>query len=267
MWPFRKTPFLDEDTAAWHLENFIWLMRHFGGGGEFHRSRLVLPKPGFFPVEGEKGHALAERLFQTVKDYCGLSDWPVDLVADNGPDSHLLEGSAMASIRSSSAVGRFAVSDEGVQISYAPRLLDRPQDLISTFAHELAHYLLATAPEDPVCEPDEYEFLTDLTAVFLGFGVFLANTRFSQDVLHLGPIQGVGWTRQGYLPERDLVFATAIFLAVKRLDPSEAADSLDSHLRSQLSKALDQLRDAPQIAELITLAARPAPQAQALQSS
>src|SRR5205085_12416082 len=50
-------------------------------------------------------------------------------------------------------------------------LLAHPGRLIATFAHELAHYLLATAPTSPPCEDDEHEFLTDLTAAYLGFGV------------------------------------------------------------------------------------------------
>jgi hypothetical protein len=65
----------------------------------------------------------------------------------------------------------------------------RPDRLIATFAHELA-YLFATTVEEPPCEADEIEFLTDLAAVYLGFGVFLANARFEFEVLQDGPLQG-----------------------------------------------------------------------------
>ena len=61
-----------------------------------------------------------------------------------------------------------------IVISYVPALLKRPDHLIATLAHELAHYLLATARDSPPCEKEEREFLTDLAAVYLGFGVFLS---------------------------------------------------------------------------------------------
>ena len=30
MWPFRRKPIVDDETAAWHAENFAWLVREFG---------------------------------------------------------------------------------------------------------------------------------------------------------------------------------------------------------------------------------------------
>jgi hypothetical protein len=85
MWPFRKKPIVDAETAAWHADNFAWLIRQFGGQGGLAESTLVLPKPGFFSFEGECGHALALRIFEQVKAYCGMSNWEVDLVVDDNP--------------------------------------------------------------------------------------------------------------------------------------------------------------------------------------
>jgi hypothetical protein len=52
--------------------------------------------------------------------------------------------------------------------------LDRPADLVGVMAHELSHQrLLGENRIDPDCFDNE--LLTDLTAVFHGFGVFLAN--------------------------------------------------------------------------------------------
>ncbi len=30
MWRFKPKPIVDDDTAAWHLENFTWLIEEFG---------------------------------------------------------------------------------------------------------------------------------------------------------------------------------------------------------------------------------------------
>jgi hypothetical protein len=56
-------------------------------------------------------------------------------------------------------------------------------------------------------------------------------------------MQGWRTARHGYLPERDLVFATAIFLAVRQLDPAPAIQHLKPHLGDLLRKALRDLDD------------------------
>lgn len=251
---WRSRALVDEDTAAWHLENFAWLMGEFGRDGDFDATELVLPKPGFFPTNGETGHALAVHLFNAVKGYCNMSAWPVLLVADGSPATSS-GGETVAVHTESRTLGRFVADEAGVMITYDPALLKSPQDLISTFAHELAHYLIATANTPPICTADEHEFLTDLCAVFLGFGVFLANGRFCQTVTSIGWGHGSAWHRSGYLPEADLLFATAIFLAVKGIDPDEASSCLKPHMRKDLHKTVASLRGSTAIAELRQIAA------------
>ena len=43
-------------------------------------------------------------------------------------------------------------------------------------------------------------------------------------------MQGWRWQRAGYLPEADIVFALALFLRAKGLEPGEACRSLKPHL-------------------------------------
>jgi hypothetical protein len=79
--------------------------------------------------------------------------------------------------------------------------------------------------------------------VYLGFGIFLANTRFDFEVLHDGPMQGWRMGHSGYLPEADLIFALALFIRTKKLDPGEASGCLKPHLAKMLRKALRGLDD------------------------
>lgn len=237
MWPFARKRIVDNDTAAWHRENFTWLIEQFGPEA-FAKTKLVLPKPGYFPSEGEKDHALASRIFNRVKAYCGMTAWEVDLVVDNNPLAEQSPVSAAMVAPQKHALGTFGVAGNRIQISYVPSLLSRPEQLIATFAHELAHYLLATAREAPPCEDDEKEFLTDLTAVYLGFGVFLANARFTFETLQSGNMHGWRWSRSGYLPEADLIFALALFLEAKACDPADAIACLKPHLAGMLRRAV-----------------------------
>jgi hypothetical protein len=241
MWPFTRKPIVDQETAAWHVDNFAWLTRRFGGSEGLTHSKLIPPKPGFFITDGEAGHSFAQRIFDQTKAYCGMSDWEVDLVADNNPLAEQAAPSLAMIAAQKHALGTFGVAGNRIVISYVPDLLKRPDHLIATFAHELAHYLLATARDEPPCEEDEREFLTDLAAVYLGFGVFLANARFQHEGYVDGPLQGWRIARSGYLPEADLIFALALFLQVKGFDPTPALACLKPHLASMLKRTLSDL--------------------------
>jgi hypothetical protein len=66
-----------------------------------------------------------------------MSDWEVDLVPDDNPLAETAPASAVIIAPQKHALGTFAVSGNRIQISYVPALLQRPDRLIATFAHEL----------------------------------------------------------------------------------------------------------------------------------
>lgn len=237
MWPFTPKPIVDGETAAWHVENFTWLIEEFGPAA-FAHTKLVLPTAKYFPTNGEKGHELANVIFDQVRAYCGMRHWEVDLVADANPLAENRTLSLAMIAPQKHALGTFGVAGNRIQISYVPSLLKQPHRLIATFAHELAHYLLATARSQPPCDDDEMEFLTDLTAVYLGFGVFLANGRFQFEALNDGTLHGWRLGHMGYLPEADLIFDLSLFIEAKAADPAPALACLKPHLAAMLKRTL-----------------------------
>lgn len=242
MWPFGQRPVVDRETAAWHFDHFAWLTREFAPR---HTTplHLVLPRPGFFPTDGEQGHARALRIFSQVKAHCGLTGLDADLIPDDNPLARPAPVAPLMVVPQKHALGTFSLSGNRAQISYVPALLEQPQALIATFAHELSHYLLATAASPPPCDDDEMEFLTDLTAVYLGFGVFLANSRFDFSVLRDGQMEGWRMSHSGYLPEADLIFALALFIKGHDLDAAPARACLKPHLAKMLGRALRDIHD------------------------
>ena len=222
MWPFPPKPLLGADMARWHLDNFAWLIRSHGQRSRFAEARLVLPSPDFFATEGQQGHALALALFGNIKAYCGMGDADIALVQADGPPARI-DSPQVASPR----------------VIYAAALLANPQSFIAAMAHELARHLLAErSAEPPPLGTQGEEHLTDLAAVYLGFGVFLANSAFTMRT----HADGWSYSRQGYLPEQDLVFALAIFMKVKRLAPGPALHFLKADLGAMLRRALRELQ-------------------------
>lgn len=85
--------------------------------------------------------------------------------------------------------------------------------------------------------------MIDLTAVYLGFGVFLANSRFDFSVLRDGQMEGWRMSHSGYLPEADLIFALALFIKGHDLDAAPARACLKPHLAKMLGRALRDIHD------------------------
>ncbi|MBP2158087.1 MULTISPECIES: hypothetical protein [Asticcacaulis] len=242
MWPFKSKPLLDADTAHWHVSNFCWLLRNLARTPMFTDTRLILPAPGFFDTGGATGHAQAEAIFDRVRTYAGMGDWPAELVSD--VETYERNTDLVQATSRHTPLGLFmADTDNMVRIAYAPRLLKTPANLIATLAHELAHYVVHSIHDTLPCGPAEEEFLTDQTACFLGFGVFMANNVLAFEQWRDDGTGTQGWStsRSGYLPEADLVFNLALFLTAKDLPADDAMKYLKPHLAGHLKTAL---RDA-----------------------
>lgn len=237
---------IDSDELEWQLATFKWLGAEFGSVGE---SDLVLPTAQFFPPSQRRGGGRVEDLFASVKAAAGMSDWPCELRAGAGDrPAHVGTGLLLRHEGASPPCGTFAIDDgEGGQkvvITYNPSLADDSGALIATFAHELGHYLMSTAKSAPPGGWDLHELHTDLTAVYLGFGIFLANGARSFGQFQSGGETGWSSSTQGYLSEGALVTATAIFQRLAGRDPLAAAPYLKPYLESDLrkaAKALDRL--------------------------
>ena len=195
------------------------------------------------PALPAPGHGRVEDLFASVKAAAGLADWPCELKAGAG-ERPMHVGTALL-LRHEGATppcGTFTVEGEDgrqtVVITYNPSLADDSTAMIATLAHELGHYLMSTAKTAPPGGWELHELHTDLTAVYLGFGIFLANSAraFSQ----FQSIGEQGWSSrsQGYLSEGALVTATAIFQRLAGRDPLAASPYLKDYLRTDLRRAV-----------------------------
>jgi len=244
---------IDADELEFQLATFKWLIGQFGPVAR----PLVVPTADFFSEAALAGRAGAPAIFEEVKALAGMADWPCELRAgeENRPidagNAHLFRHQGQPPPCGTFEVGEGLAGRHGI-ITYNPSMANDPSGLVATFAHELGHYLMATAAADPPGGWDLHELHTDLIAVYLGFGIFMANHARSFD--HFATVGGSGWQAQwrGYLSEQALVTATAIFQRLAGRDPMAAAPHLKDYLEGVLGKAVRALRkQAPDMAAAV----------------
>lgn len=230
---------VDRDEFEWLLACFAWYLREFDGVDGLRQNPLVLPTTDFFARSDLQGHARAVELFDRVRELTGMREWQCDLIAGAADaDPHVATGHLLRRHTKAQPLGTFGYRDGRYQITYNPIGLADPESLVATFAHELAHYLMHTASGRPPGGGELEEHATDLAAVFLGFGVFMANSakNFRQFQTH----EEQGWEMRaaGYLSELARITGLAIFVRLKGADAGAAERALKHYLRAPFRKAL-----------------------------
>jgi hypothetical protein len=183
-----------------------WLSRQFGLHILLERP-IILPTDEFFPDPYDGSPKAVRRMFQRVCGYMEVDPDRVEvqLFTDRTPGSVVAIDPGRGFAAGTWQGGEGPWQKGIVRIERAA--LDRPADLIGTMAHELSHQrLLGEGRADPVAYDNE--LLTDLTAVYHGFGVFLANNpRKSTGAVSFWP--GTKLYRPEYISEPMLGYALA----------------------------------------------------------
>lgn len=203
---FRPTCPCDPVAKRWIEDRLQWLTRQFGLHLLLERS-VILPTAEFFPDEWDGSEKAAQRMFRRVCDYMEVNHNQVEIEFFNdssmGPLAH---DPTVRGISAGTWQGGNGMWSQGL-VRLNRGWLDRPSDLVGTMAHELAHQRLLGEGRADADEFDN-ELLTDLTAVFFGFGVFLANNpRKSTGELAHWP--GTKLRMPEYLSEPMLAYAMA----------------------------------------------------------
>ena len=241
-----KRPLAVEEWE-WQLAGFRWLLEEFEGLDKHRAGILATPDGACFPDSKQTGDARAAELLAQIMTIADIADWPVRLVLDDGePELRAVSQMHALTPETGWAMGTFQMVEDGAGGWLAEIVASRQQigneaALVATLAHEVAHYLLSSTERPVPGGEDCHELLTDLAAVFFGFGIFLGNAaRFSHHTQgELGTQYG-GWFvagSQGYLCERALMTALAISETLAGRDPMAAAPYLKPHLAHDLTQA------------------------------
>ncbi len=234
---------IEDDIADWVEDRFAILLEQLAHEQSVRETVLALPGDPRFVADADSKEKRAAQIYQAVAELAGFGDWPVTLTAmgDEGP----LDLSSYVIVPSqNTAAGSIASNERGeIEIKFSRDILESPSELVATFAHELAHLLLHTRGVEEGISTDDAELVTDLAAVYMGFGVFLANSAFELVQFNDGLLGG-GWAsrRQGYLTENTLVYATVLFCSIKDDGFDEAREGLKPRLRKVFDRAIQQLK-------------------------
>jgi hypothetical protein len=200
----KPKPFLDAPRREWQFAVFAWLLRHCGGYPKFLDTTLVLPIEAHFPDRGLSGHAAVAALFRRVRDHAGMADWPCTVEPE-------VEGRELPPASSRIPI----ITYKKGELAAMP--------MVGAFAHELARMLVETFEEPPPGGAALHEPAIDLAAVFMGFGVFMANST-------------VEATRYD-LNEGEFAHALAMFCQLRKIPSETVATHLNPHLRKYLRLA------------------------------
>jgi hypothetical protein len=201
---FRPVCPCDPAAKRWVEERLRWLAKQFGLHVLLERP-IILPTSEFFPDEWDGSPKGGRRMFRRVCKYMGVEPDSVDIEFYNDKSPRALGFGGSGDFAAGTWQARDSWQKNLVRIERS--ILDRPADIVGTMAHELAHQrLLGEVRADN--DSFDNELLTDLTAVFFGFGVFLANNpRLSTGELGYWP--GTKLYRPEYLSEPMLGYALA----------------------------------------------------------
>jgi hypothetical protein len=162
----------DPAAKRWVEDRLQWLAQQFGLHILLERP-VILPTSEYFPDPWDGSTKAARRMFRRVCGYMHVDPDSIELKFFSDGTKSLFP----ADLATGFAVGTWSEGEDvwrkGV-IRLGKSILDRPADLVGVIAHELSHQrLLGEGRLDRDCFDNE--LLTDLTAIFHGFGVFLAN--------------------------------------------------------------------------------------------
>jgi hypothetical protein len=219
-WPRPRCP-LGTWEKTWIEFRMCWLAERVGLE-RLITAEVLLPSADHFPEVYNATEDDARGIMHRLAGRMGLD--PSKLILKVCEDQQM-----------GSAAGLYDPSDpERPAILIAASQLRDPQRLIATLAHELSHDLLMGRGLISR-EAEDFEWVTDLTPVFFGLGMFAANTTVSESREDYLNFHRCYVRKHGYLPSHMFGYAFALFAFMR----GETAPQWARFLRPDASGPFD----------------------------
>jgi hypothetical protein len=229
-------PVIGINAYAWALGNF--------GSEVFHQDTiLVTLTDRHFPDKSfDSPEERVSVAFGRVRDYAGMRGWPCELIALT-PDMEPAPPPTISSVTPRGPQGAVFIHEEkqSLPIAFDPGMIGKPLVLIAIFAQQLAYHLGRAIEEGAPGGEELRGPASDLLAVFMGFGLFMANSAMT---VCRGGCSGCGTSVQkiGYLTEDEFVYALAIFCVLKDIPNAEVKLHLKKTLQPLFRKDIKEIK-------------------------
>jgi hypothetical protein len=237
-WFKPKLPISPEERE-WVDSSLDWLLKTFGEE-RFQQVTVVLPTPEFFPQEWDGTPACVQIALEQVCRYMQVDSERLELqfFSEEGLPGEIRRGLPEWEEQTSGAAGLYQETQEQqATISINREQLREPDSVIATIAHELGHVLLL-ADRRLSRRAANMEPMTDLITVFLGMGIFTANSAIQYRTFT--DVQQSGWSisRQGYLSEQLWGYALARFTRMRGEPRPTWVRHLTLNVRTYMNQSL-----------------------------
>jgi len=255
------------DVREW-LIGELWKLIALRGEDTFLRAPLREPTPQDFPDHFEPTERGVRVLLRRILAYAGLEGLEVELDTFSQPDEvrELDERGQAKAWGHSGAAAWFAGIDAGrCQFGVAVERIGEPITLVATLCHEVAHawravHGLTTA------DRDIEERLTDLSTVYLGFGLLTTNGAYLYRAsgVYEGTKAYTQWshTRGGYLGPEAMSFLLAAQVKARGLGwfaRRRLVGKLETNQAAYFKWAFGMLGDGDELRGLLGVGAGRAP--------
>jgi F0F1-type ATP synthase assembly protein I len=205
----------------------------------------VEPSPEFFPDVWKPNLQGAEVVLRRLMFYAGLGDLDCRIDSGDGRTRSFVDA-ARGSHRTSGAAAWFwGIGDGAAWFGVDRKTLKDAEHLVAAMGHEVAHAYRRRYQVEG--EPETEELRTDVTTIFLGFGIL--NTNASARTRTQGEVRGqrayhqTSHTWLGYLAPESMAFLLAAQAVARKggwrerrriaglLEPNQAASFAAAHRR------------------------------------
>lgn len=211
------------EERDWLIDQLAALMAA-AGWQRLVNAPLIEPADKFFPDRWTPDEAGVRRMALRLLRFAGLEQLDVQVQLFEGHAAGVSDGQRSAERHEGAAAWFAGITDGVVQFGTAQHGLADPALLTGTMSHEVAHVFRRVHALE-VEDPDLEERLTDLTTIWLGFGVLTTNATLkhrSRGVFD-GERFWQTYSQQsvGYLPPQAMTFLLALQAVARNLAASD----------------------------------------------
>lgn len=236
---FKSKPLLEDNNAEALLGLFVWTVENFDSNYILQKTQVIEPTSQFFPEKVSSIDEMAQTVFTRVKQYAGMSKWPVELIApQNMPTNQTLPLFKFEGGLRGDNITYSIEPQHPLLLSFNPNQINQPQDLVASLANGLALVMLHHVEKKPPVDVDT-TVLADILAIVMGFGVMIGNTAYHFRGSCASCYNAYA-NRQAALNEDECLFVHALVCQIT--SGSDGASHLKSHLKSVFKKAKKQVK-------------------------